>query len=203
MKLVPGASLYSNIHQYNTLIVSDSITGNIRTKTMKNNIDIAYEDVVVKKYPGATAEEINHYIDYLMDSIQPKQIIIIAGSNDISKEYRNAFPDDNKIVNDIINIADRAKEYGTSKVVISGIMIRRSYFFKDVIERINNMLYDKCQEKGYVFIDQTDIKLKHLSDDGLHLNKLGISILKMNLFRIFFTFNPYLCDFENDYEKAL
>ena len=126
-----------------------------------------------------------------METINPTQVIIIAGSNDISHEYRKVIPDENKIVNNIVNIANKAREHGTQKIFISGIMVRKAYFYKNIIGRINELLYKKCQEEGFIYLDQSDISPKHIWNDGLHLNKHGMTILKMNLSKCFYTFNPF------------
>ena len=60
-----------------------------------------------------------------------------------------------------------------------------------------------CNEKGYAFIDQSDIGLHHISKDGIHLNFKGHTILKMNILKCFYSFNPYMCDFLDLYEQFL
>ena len=45
------------------------------------------EDVKVSRHPGATAEEIAFYAKLPMNRLHPAQVIIFAGSNDISRSY--------------------------------------------------------------------------------------------------------------------
>ena len=72
-----------------------------------------------------------------------------------------------------------------------------------MIIRVNTLLEAMCREEGCIFIDQSDITTRHICDDGLHPNKYGYCILKMNLLRCFYTFNPFLCDFSYNYDEAL
>ena len=57
--------------------------------------------------------------------------------------------------------------------------------------------------EGFRFIDQSDISSNHIKMDGVHLNFYGQTLLKMNLLNCFHTFNPYLIDFEYDYDRSL
>ena len=72
----------------------------------------------MKKYPGHTADEINYYADHPLEHIKPKQVIVIAGTNDISEGYREKNLDETKIVANILNIARKAKFYRADKVYI-------------------------------------------------------------------------------------
>ena len=38
------------------------------------------------------------------------------------------------------------------------------------------------------YLDQRDMSLRHVSDDGLHLNKYGCCVLKINLLQCFHTY---------------
>ena len=58
-------------------------------------------------------------------------------------------------------------------------------------------------EENFVFMDNSDFTIAHIASDGIHPNFFGTTILKMNTLSVFSTFNPYLCDFVNDYERAL
>ena len=45
--------------------------------------------------------------------------------------------------------------------------------------------------------------MRHISNDGLHLNIYGNTIMEMNLLKYFYSFNPFLCDFDKFYDYAL
>ena len=65
------------------------------------------------------------------------------------------------------------------------------------------MIRQYCRVQNYTYMGQSNIKKKHIGKDGLHLNRNGSIILKMNVLKQHTTFNPYLCTFENEYEEAL
>ena len=158
----------------------------------------------MKKYPGQTADEINFACAKPLSEIKPKQVIIIAGTNDISSGFRDKNLDEQKIVRYILSIAAKAKYYGAEKVCISSILERRGYKYLSAITRINNELYMSCLSKGYTFLDHSHIQLScHIGRDGIHPNDEGLCILQMNILKCMLTFNPYLCDFLEQYENNL
>ena len=179
------------------------MTNRISARGLKNNINEECENVIMKKHLGATAVEIAHYIQLPLQTIQPFQVIIVAGTNDISYDMRENRLNEVTVVNNIVKIGKLAKDSGVSQINISSIPIRRGYQYKNIIKRINELLSRTCQENGFGFIDLSDITLMHIWDDGLHLNNDGLAIMKMNLLKCFFTFNPYVCDFMEAYENAL
>ena len=52
-------------------------------------------------------------------------------------------------------------------------------------------------------MDQSDITSSHISTDGVHTNFYGATLVKMSILNCFHTFNPYLNDFEFDYDRSL
>ena len=76
-------------------------------------------------------------------------------------------------------------------------------YMRNIIQRVNILLEERCIKEGFVFIDNSDITVAHLSKDGLHPNFYGFTILKMNILKSFPNFNPYICDFLGTYENAL
>ena len=200
---VPGTKKYSKAHVRNTLIVSDSMTNRIHVNKLKNNIDLDCEDIILKKFSGATADEISHYVSHPLQMIHSSQMIIIAGTNDISNGCRDRSLNEYKVVNDIVNIARKAKTFGTKKIYISRIIVRWGYQYGNIITRINNLLENSCREEGFLCLDHLDITMRHISNDGLHLNIYGNTIMKMNLLKCFYSFNPFLCDFDKFYDYAL
>ena len=63
---------------------------------------------------------------------------------------------------------------------------------------MNNILELMCREEGFLYLDHSDITTRHISKDGHHPDKYGIVILKINLLKCFFTFNPFQCDFYDE-----
>ena len=153
LHIVPGTKKYSKAHVRNTLIVSDSMTNQIHVNKLKNNIDLDCEDIILKKFSGATADEISHYVSHPLQMIQPSQMIIIAGTNDISNGCKDRSLNGYKVVNDILNIARKSKTFRTKKIYISSIIVRWGYQYGNIITRINNLLENSCREEGFLYLD--------------------------------------------------
>ena len=171
------------------------MTNRIRAKQIKDNINLDEENIIMKKYPGATTDEIAYYSRYQIDVVKPSRLVLFAGTNDIGYSSREGVPDERKIVDNLINIGVYAKERGTTEVFISSIIHRRGYHYKNSINRVNNLLYLRCLEEGFLYLDHSYISGEHLQFDGLHLNDQGTRILKLNILKCFYTFNPFLADF--------
>ena len=180
-RIVPGVKSYSKAHTRTTLIISDSIINRILAYNLKNNIDLNSEEIIMKNFVGATAEEISHYAAHPLTCIQPSQVIIIGSTNDISRQHRDKILNEESIVNNILYINRKAKEVGADRIFVSNILVRWGHKYKDTISCINNILELMCREEGFLYFDQSDITTRHISKDGLHPNKYGIVILKMNL----------------------
>ena len=139
--LVPGPRLYSNAHISETVIITDSTVGRLISKHLKDYIDEKEENIIMKKYPGHTADEMNYYCDKPLKSIKPKQVIIIAGTNDISRGHWENNINEAKIVDDILSIARKAKFYGAERIFIASLLERRGFHYRNAIASINEKLY--------------------------------------------------------------
>ena len=145
-----------------------------------------------------------YYAPKPLHDYKPDQVVIIAGTNSLTQAfYEKGVVDEYEIVESVMKIGRDAHEHGAKKVYISGIMARRGNQYRDAVSRVNDLLYMVCLAENFVFIDQRDITLSHISSDGLHLNYDGSTILKMNILSVFSTFNRNLMNFIDDYEKAL
>ena len=122
-RIVPGFQKYSKAHIRNTLIVTDSMTSRIRAKDIKQNINLNEENVIMKKFPGGTSEEVAYYAKYNIEKIRPSQVIAVAGTNDIAYDSKDGVPDERKIVNNLIGIGKFAKEHGVNDVYIYLVLL--------------------------------------------------------------------------------
>ena len=71
------------------------------------------------------------------------------------------------------------------------------------MKKLNELLYMACVAEDFVFMDQADITMAHISSDGIHLNSYGTAILFYNILSVFDTFDRNFIDFRNDYEYAM
>ena len=149
----------------------------------------------MKKYPGGTSEEIYNYAKYQVDVIRPARLILVGGTNDIGCESKDGVPNEYKIVDNLINTGTFAQEWGATEFFISSVVCRRGWQYANAIKRINSLLFQRCIDHGFIYLDQSNITMQHISMDGLHLNHSGLHYMKLNLLKCFHTFNPFLCDF--------
>ena len=201
---VPGLKFYSKSHLHTTVVLSDSISGKVHANQINANIDTNVEEVIFKKFPGHTADEISHYAAKPLTYIKPKRVIIFAGTNDIAREvHRGRTVNEYQVVESLMKTARLARDMGAEAVYISAVLVRHGYQYKNPVARVNSLLEASCGIEGFRFMDQSDISSSHISTDGVHPNFYGATLLKMNILNCFLTFNPYLCDFEQDYERSL
>ena len=202
--IVPGVKLYSKSHLRSTMVITDSMAGRVNKKQINRNIDSNEEEVIFKRFPGHTADELSYYAHKPLRDEKPNQVIVIAGTNDIGKEVDlGRTVNEHEVVENIMKIGRVARDTGADKVYVSSIMVRHGYQYKHVIKRVNNLLESACSEEGFWYLDQSDITSSHIGHDGVHLNFFGQTLLKMSILGCFSSFNPYFTDFEHDYDKSL
>ena len=184
------------------MILTDSMAGAIEMSNVKRNLK--ERAVVIKRFPGHTAEEIAFYAPKPLNDKKPEQVIVIAGTNDLTHSmYEKGKVDEYEVVENILKIGRAARDHGAKKIHISGIMARRGYVYGEIVNRVNNLLYMACVVENFMYMDQDDIKLPHISSDGVHLNAHGSAILMFNVFSVFSSFDSDFIDFKGDYEYAL
>ena len=102
-----------------------------------------------------------------------------------------------------MKIARKAKEVGAETIHVSAMIVRHGFQYRNPVACVNKLLEASCSSEGFIFMDQSEISAAHISFDGVHLNFHGQTLLKMNILLCFQTFNPYISDFEQDYDRAL
>ena len=173
--------------------------GNRIKKNIKGN-----EKIIFKRFPGHTAEEISYYAQKPLGDKKPEKVIIVAGTNDLARDaYEKESIDEFVVVEDLMKIARAARNQGAKEIYVSGIMVRRGHRYLEIVQKVNELLYMACIAEGYVFIDQADITMAHISSDGVHLNSHGTFILLHNILSTFETFDGSSIDFKNDYQYAM
>ena len=73
-----------------------------------------------------------------------------------------------------------ARQFGAQNILIGGVTTRKGGFLKKRCNALNGNLRDLCNRKGFIFINNTDVKDEHLYSDGVHLNEKGTVILADN-----------------------
>ena len=130
--------------------------------------------VKIRKYPGASSIDI---LDHIKPSLRkaPEQIIIRAGTNDISNNT-NYLKNVKKIVK---LVKENCKD---TKLSFSSVICRSDVEdLTDTINTINSHLQNCCKQQNVGFIGNGNIKKSDLNPKGLHLHECGSSKLAKNL----------------------
>ena len=167
------------------------MTRSIRVKHFNSHLDNRNEVVKIHKYPAAHANQIRVYTQYTLTIDKPSQLIINAGSNDVSYDMNGGGANAEDIADRILNIARDARNAGVKGIFISGLMKRRGMQYVEIINEINLRLRLRCVMEDFNFIDNSNIGLDDLCD-GLHLNHRGNLKFIKNLLQCCHSFNPYL-----------
>ena len=61
------------------------------------------------------------------------------------------------------------RDYGVNDIFISAMICRRGKFLDGKAKHVNFLLKLTCEENGYFFIDNSNIEIRDLWKDGIHL----------------------------------
>ena len=144
------------------MIIADSTPYKIKINQIKDNINLSQESVIIKRYPGHTADEIAFYSPKPLSDIKPEQVIIIAGTNSLTRSiHESGSVDEFEVVNEILEIARAARANGAKKIHVSSVLVRRGFAYRDVVDKVNEVLYMACLAENFMFMDQAEISLNH------------------------------------------
>ena len=133
-------------------------------------------DTSFKNFSGGLGEKIVEELDALVAD-KPDCLIVHAGTNDITNGI-NSLNCAKKIIKKVKQISPN------TKVVFSSLITRKDQkdLDKKVVE-VNSRLKNFCAQKNIDFIDNMNIKEKHLGNKKLHLNKRENTVLANNLLK--------------------
>jgi hypothetical protein len=160
-----------------TIIFSTSITrdiDNVRFNECYQNGHARFQ-----KWHGGRAKHMKHYVTTHMLEEKPDTVVIQAGGNDLRTMRNNPTPA-LQVAHDIIDIGLACKKKGASRVCISGVPIRKAKFLQERARDVNEVLVSQCRLYNFTYIDNADITLEYLHNDGVHLNHEGTKILANN-----------------------
>ena len=113
-----------------------------------------------------------------MEEEKPDIAIVLIGYKDLSqKDYDLENINVGSVENEIINIGKTCNQHGVEDVVISIIVCNRNYKKQFLIDRLNNVLKEKCKNIGFSFLQHHDIKKKYFWRDGTYLLECGKVLL--------------------------
>ena len=125
--------------------------------------------MVVKPFPGATTEDIKHFIKPILRK-DPENIIINVGTNDVnSKEPRLT-------AEGIVNLALQIEgDAPNTNRAISGL-VSRADDKEGKVSSVNKILKKFCHQNHWNFIEHNNVNLIHLNRGGLHLSNAPINV---------------------------
>ena len=124
---------------------------------------------------GATIKQMETYVKPIIQDDTPDVLILHIGCNDISNKNMSA----NDRAEGIINIGGYCKEHNVN-VTISSLICRSQKHFQHRVNAVNTMLMNGCKNYGQGYIDNSNIEVGFLAQNGLHLNEIGKSCLANN-----------------------
>ena len=131
--------------------------------------------VNVKFYPGATTENIT---DHLRPAMRKTADVTIthAVTNDLTNAVNTM-----KSVRSVTKIMEEMKGGGDIQVGFSGIIERRDHGLGEKIKDINERLERFCNNKGFLFIDNSNVNEICLSKNLLYLSSFINRLFSGNL----------------------
>ena len=195
---VPGNKMYSKAASTNLrnnegskriYIISDSIPKNLKMKEF-NRLSSSGK-TYIRAFPGATARQLNHYVQPTLVDDKPDAILIHVGINDLLNNNGKKLIDVEieELEQEIIDIGLRCKEAKVKNILISGI----TYSTKvdvNTIRRLNDIVKASCELNSFYYINNENVKKEHLWKDGIHLVNSGLVIIAKNFI---YGINNFLC----------
>ena len=107
--------------------------------------------VYLKSFPGSKANQLNHHTIPILEEHQYDAAAIHVRINDLLKGMSNNVTIDS-ICNDILEISLRWCHHNIGEVFISSVAYG-SKVSNELIQQLYNLLYKRCIEHGYGFIN--------------------------------------------------
>ena len=149
------------------VLIGGSILNGIMERNFSNNCSVK-----VRKFPGATADNLQHHALPIIQK-QPKYLIIHAGTNDAVKFASR------DIFKKLLQLNSFIQEKLPDAEITISILTLRSDNGKAAltVRQLSNHLVNSKID----VLDNRNIAGKHLSRKGLHLNQSGSSLLTKNI----------------------
>ena len=148
----------SNEHWKNgtTLSMGDSTVFGLMEKKLSRN-----RKIKIRFFPGAKIKDMFHYAIPLLEK-NPDYVILHVGTNDAILELMRFI---------------KEKHPGCKKITLSAPIIRTDNYNAN---KENERFISSLNKSDVSYITLDNIIKKHLYRDGLHLNRIGFTILAEN-----------------------
>lgn len=155
---------------FTTVLVGDSMIKQIQGRSLGRKVG---HRVVVKSFPGATTNDMKHYLMPTVDK-SPQQIILHVGTNDL----RDHSP--TLVAENIVDLARKIEMESNAEVILSELVSRSDNVPNDAVKAVNKRLLKYCNQNDWRMIKHQNIDRTCLNKSGLHLNEKGNNILFRN-----------------------
>ena len=181
LKLVPGPKTYSQVTTVGeeTLVFSTSISKGIRVGEFNDWFN-GEGRVSFRRFHGGKARHFRHYMQPHLEEVAPKTVIIQCGGNDLpTPKGETAIPVE-QIAEDVISLGEFSRQHGVKNILIAGVPIRKRQYIQERCKQLNNILMEFCKARGYTYVDNSNIEVTHVQNDGTHLTYEGSDLLANN-----------------------
>ena len=127
---------------------------------------------------GASSHQMLHYLDVHLEGRQINTVVIHVGINDILRDSSQSSID--RLLQNIKNMSLKCTKFGVKNIFISGLVYTTRINI-GILEKNHVVIQNFCQEYGWFYVDNRNIRGKHLYKDGLHLMGESKIILARNL----------------------
>ena len=174
--IIPGSTKYSEVVRFGrkAYVLGTSMVKGIKRNEFNSFLKKC--NTRFRPFIGATIKQMEIYVKPIICDNTPDVVILHIGCNDISNRNISA----NDIVEGIINIGKYCKEQNVNDVIISSLICRTQHHLRNKVNAVNEMLMQRCKIYGLGYIDDSNIKVECLAQDGLHLNEIRKCCLANN-----------------------
>ena len=124
----------------------------------------------LEQHPGAISEEILHYLDAHLTNSSADTGILHVGVNDFLEDNSKSKIENLGIY--LRSMVEKCHAYGIKNVFISGL-VYTARIGLPFLEKTHEMILHLCNKLGICYVDNRNIRRKHLWKDGLHLVESG------------------------------
>ncbi len=161
------------VGQSRIAVLGDSMLKHINARRIQQGMK---HKVVIKTFPGAGVEEMNHYVKPTILTT-PNKLILHVGTNDLQRKTPDELLTRVQVLGQKINRENRDVE-----LVLSEIITRKDdERLANKVNEYNKGLAQLCIEQNWSLIKHNNISINHLNNYGLHLNKQGTSVIAKNI----------------------
>ncbi|KAJ8035337.1 hypothetical protein HOLleu_22525 [Holothuria leucospilota] len=165
---------------YKVLIIGDSIPKHLNGRRMSRRLK-----VLNRCLPGSNLANWIKFAPVLIEEEKPSAVIIRCGTNDINKISPSHIA---SLMDELcmkIQFCDPSIQ-----ISISGLTPRLSSQANGEVLFINSKLAQICSKHELYYISNNNLSPTHLSRDGIHLNRRGITGLARNFIAFLRTLHP-------------